>query len=1246
LVPKEYAERLLATRGQVAPERRVVTILFSDMEGSTAMAEGLDPEEVLEVMDGAFDVLIEPVYRYEGTVARLMGDAVLAFFGAPVAHEDDPERAVRAALAIVEGAGEYAARLERKQGISSFNVRVGVHTGLVVVGEVGSDLRVEYTAMGDAINLASRMEQHAPPGGILITHDTYRHVRGVFDVEPQDPLAVKGKAEPVQTYLVQRAKARAFRKPMRGVEGIETRMVGREAELKRLQEAFFAVMEDGELQQATVVGEAGVGKSRLLHEFDIWAEALPELYYYFRGRAFPEMQSLPYGLLRDLIAFRFQIQDSDSPREVRVKLEEGVAAALIPGRGRHEEGDPALCAQRIGQLLGFELGDGSPRRGAEEDAQQVRDRALEHLGSYFRGMAAQAPVLILLEDLHWADDSSLDALSQLVLTLTDRPAMVVAAARPALYERRPYWGEGQAFHQRQLLEPLSKWDSRRLVAEILQKVEAVPLALRDLVVSGAEGNPFFIEELIKMLVEDGVIIKGGDQWRLAPSRLTEVRVPTTLTGVLQGRLDRLPVDERTILQQASVVGRLFWDRAIMRICESADDGFGQDAVVEKLSALRGREMVFQHEISTFVDAQEYLFKHALLREVTYESVLRKVRRIYHGMVAEWLLEQGGDRAEEYTSLIADHLELAGRGVEAADYLLHAGDRARALWAHQEAIRAYERALALLKEQGDQARAAKTLMKLGLTYNNAFEFGRARDAYEEGFALWQLAGEVEPGATLPSAPHALRVGFAVASVLDPTMARDSNSGLLIDQLFSGLAEETPEMDIVPNVAQSWEVSEGGRRYTFHLRGDLLWSDGTPLTAADFEYSWKRTLNPTTRSPNARLLFDVVGARGFHQGETDDPDSVCVRALDDTTLVVELVAPTGYFPHLLAFSATYPLPRHAVERHGVAWTQVENIVTNGPYRLETWKRDERATLVRDHAYHGRFGGNVQRVEVSPLSDASSRLELYEADGLDLFHLCDLPPAELDRARNRHAGDYVSVPELATEYLGFNAKRPPFDDPRVRRAFVLATDRERMSEVALQGELPATGGFVPRGMPGHSAGIALPYDAEQAQQLLAQAGYPEGRGFPAVTLLHSQKRTVQGDYLLAEWTANLGIEIERDCPDGGAFFERLAAERPELWLIAWTADYPDPDNFLRVGYPPPGDTGWRNDAYYRLIDQARRVTDQNERTEMYQQADRILIQEAALMPYAYGCCHLLVKPWVRRHPVSAPQFWFWKDVVIEPH
>ena len=597
----------MAAQGQVSGERRTATILFCDVKSSTALAEALDPEDVLEIMNGAFEVFMEPITRCGGTLARLMGDAVLAFFGAPIAHEDDPERACRAALDIVSGTRRYAEELEQERGISGFSVRVGIHTGLVVVGEVGSDLRVEYTAMGDAINLASRLEQNAPPGGILISHDTYRRVQGVFDVLAQEPLAVRGKANPVHTYLVQRAKPRAFRLPSLGVEGIETRMVGREAELKHLQEAFYTAMEDGELQMVTLSGEAGVGKSRLLHEFDVWSELLPEQVYYFKGRAFPEMRNQAYGLLRDLVAFRFQIQDSDTAATVRERLETGVGEAL--GGDQNSDRAPKIAkrAHLIGHLVGFEQGDSPYLANVRDDPQQLRDQALAHLADYFRGMAEQLPVLILLEDLQWADDSSLDALNHLALALSEQPLMIVSAARPELFERRPHWGEGQSFHRRLALEPLSKWDSRRLVAEILQRVDQVPDLLRDLIVAGAVGNPFFIEELIKMLIEDGVIVKGEEAWQVAPGRLDDVRVPQTLNGVLQARLDRLPLEERTVLQQASVVGRLFWDQAVARIrSASTREELDEGEVMDRLSALREREMVFHRETSAFAGTQEYI----------------------------------------------------------------------------------------------------------------------------------------------------------------------------------------------------------------------------------------------------------------------------------------------------------------------------------------------------------------------------------------------------------------------------------------------------------------------------------------------------------------------------------------------------------------------------------------------------------------------------------------------------------------
>ena len=1241
LVPKELAERLLATRGQLGRERRTVTILFSDVKGSTALAEDLDPEDVMEIMDGAFDALIEPVYCYEGTLARLMGDAVLAFFGAPIAHEDDPERAIRAALEIAAGARQYAETLERERGIGGFNVRVGIHTGLVVVGEVGSDLRVEYTAMGDAINLASRLEQHAPPGGILVSHDTYRNVRGVFDVLAQEPLLVKGKTEPVQTYLVQRAKPRAFRKPVRGVEGIETRTVGREAELKHLRDAFHTAVVDRELQLVTMSGEAGVGKSRLLYEFDTWSELLPEQFYYFRGRAVPEMQNLPYGLLRDLVAFRFEIQESDAAGLVREKLEAGVGVAL------GDDGSSQAAAHLIGHLLGFEIIRSTHLEGVKDDAQTMRDQALGYLTAYFRGMAARLPVLILLEDLHWADDSSLDTLNHLALSLRDCPVMVACAARPTLFERRPHWGEGQSFHSRLEVQPLSKWDSRRLVAEILQRVDQVPDTLRDLIVIGAEGNPFFVEELIKMLVEDSVIVTGEDEWRVEPDRLAGVRVPSTLTGVLQARVDRLPLEERTVLQQASVVGRLFWDQAVARINESADEGLEPDTIADRLSTLRGREMVFQRETSVFADAREYLFKHALLREVAYESLLKRLRRVYHGLVADWLLEQSGERAEEYTSLIADHLELAGRTEEAVDYLLQAGDRARGLYAHQEAIRAYEQALRYLQEQAarseeperDLRRAARTLMKLGLTYHNAYEFRASRQAYEEGFALWQRAGESEPAVPPPPAPHALRIKTVhPARVLDPTMA-DANSAVALMQLFSGLVEMAPEMDVVPGVARSWEVLEGGRKYVFHLRNDGRWSDGAPVTAGDFAYAWKRLLDPATGAGEASLLYDIKGARAFHRGEGGRED-VGVHALDEVTLAVELEEPTGYWLHLLTVPLTYPLPRHVVEAHGKAWTEVGNLVTNGPFRLESWQPERSMVLSRNPGYRGRFPGNIQRVEVSSQGDPLAPEEAGSVDVLFGFPLLKT----IDTTLQRQGEIYRSQPALTTDYLGLNPSRPPLDDPRVRRAFALAIDRETLSYEDQWGGYPATGGFVPPGMPGHSPGIGLPYDPDGARQILAEARYPEGSGFPVIESLAQPGNALKSTYLQEQWREVLGVEMAWHFVDGDTFFDLLDREPPHMFLATWVADYPDPDSFLRLGIRRL--TRWRNEVYDGLVAAAKGAMDQEKRLKLYQQADRILVEEAPIVPLLYGCWHWLQKPWVRKLPASPMAIWHYKDMILELH
>jgi predicted ATPase len=494
----------------------------------------------------------------------------------------------------------------------------------------------------------------------------------------------------VQAYVVTRAKPRAFRIRQRGVEGVETRMIGREAELRQLEEALHGTVEDGEGQVITVSGEAGVGKSRLMHEFDKWVELLPETVFYFKGRASPEMQNLPYALIRDLFAFRFHIRDSDRPSVVRKKMERGIGEAM----GESSQ----MRAHFIGQLLGYDFRKSPHLRAVLDDAKQIRNRALIYLGDYCKAVAATEPTLILLEDIHWADDGSLDALNHLARTTQQARLLMVCTARPTLFERRPHFGEAQPSHTRLALYPLSKRGSRRLFEEIMQRTPEVPEALRELVVSGADGNPFYIEELIKMLIQDGVIVKGDPDWRIESGRLASIRVPPSLMGILQARLDGLPADERTILQRASVVGRRFWDSTVERISEAAEKRMSQEETQRALSAVRQKEMIFRREVSAFAETEEYLFKHAILREVTYESVLKRERRAYHQLVAEWLIERSGERAGEYTGLIADHLELAGRTEEARVYLRRAAQRASSQYANAEALSYLTRALDLTPEE--------------------------------------------------------------------------------------------------------------------------------------------------------------------------------------------------------------------------------------------------------------------------------------------------------------------------------------------------------------------------------------------------------------------------------------------------------------------------------------------------------------------------------------------------------------------
>jgi oligopeptide transport system substrate-binding protein len=671
-------------------------------------------------------------------------------------------------------------------------------------------------------------------------------------------------------------------------------------------------------------------------------------------------------------------------------------------------------------------------------------------------------------------------------------------------------------------------------------------------------------------------------------------------------------------------------------------------VESSLSALRDREMVYERETSAFAEAREYMFKHTLLRETTYGSMLKKLRRSYHGLVADWLIQESGERATELTGMIADHLELAGRSAEAVDYLLRAGDQARLLYAQEEASAYYQRALAILKEGEQVEQAARTLMKLGLTYHTAFAFHRSRDAYDEAFSLWQRATGTEEVGSLPKAPHALRLPFVEPLTLDPSSLYDVASEAIMTQLFWGLVELNSQLDVLPGLARYWEVTEGGRRYAFHLRDDARWSDGEPVTAADFVCMVHRMLHPITGSYMASLLHCIRGARAYNEGEASGPEGIGLYALDRYQLVMELEEPIAYALHLFALGR--PVPRHAIQVHGDAWAEAGHIVTNGPFVLTSWERGVSMTLECNSDYRGQVRGNVHRVELHflPWDDWAAQLAMYEADELDVLDLRNFPPSALDDARRRHAGEYISAPDLSTFGIAFDAAHPPFDDPRVRQALAMAIDRETLSGIVLAGtQYPATGGFVPPRMPGHSPGIGLPHDVAYAQRLLADAGYPGGRGLAALEalVLDSPSSLREGEFVQRCWREHLGVRSTW----AGLGYEDLQTRwhTADVGSIRWSADYPDPDSFLRVAMAGSrAYTQWSNEAYDRLVEEARMIKNAQERIRAYREADRILTQSAGVVPLLYGRNNLLMKPWLRNCVPSPTGNWFWKDVIIEPH
>ncbi|HEX2697887.1 MAG TPA: adenylate/guanylate cyclase domain-containing protein, partial [Anaerolineales bacterium] len=713
-IPRELQAKLESarTRGGMTGERRIITILFCDVKGSTAAAEKLDPEEWTEIINNAFEYMIRPIYKYEGLVPRLMGDAILAFFGAPIAHEDDPQRAALAALDIQSSIEPYSQEIREKHGID-FKVRVGINTGLVVVGEIGSDLRLEYTAIGDAINLAARMEQTAEPGTIQITEETHKLIAPFFEFESLGESQIKGKAAPVKTFRLMAVKKTPGQ--LRGVEGLSSPLVGREAELSVL-ETRLQQLAKGKGSFIAITGEAGLGKTSLIAEARHRSVKEAKVNW-LEGHAVSYAQSISYFPWRQVIRQAIGAGENDTPSEVRGKLNYACECCKLPG------GDTPF----IEAMLAVES-EKSLKEVSGYEGEALVARITEATRGYFCGMAREVPLVIVLDDLHWMDAASLNLFADMADLIQENPILFVGMTRPD--QEAASWKfindvHGQlsnGFHQI-ALEPLPRDKTETLLTNLLG-IQELPREVHQAIMDKAEGNPFFVEEIIRSLIETKQIVRANSHWEIA-AEIKDISLPNTLTGVLGARIDRLPDQTKHILQIASVIGRSFDQRVLNAMNDSKTDLEAHIQNLEQAGLIQAAQ--------TRGEAG-FIFRHALVQDAAYSSILLKTRRELHTRVGTILEEIYTDRLEEFASLLAHHF-YAAKVPRSLKYDLLAGEKAAHLYANTEAATHFSRALDAAKQFGsDTAQMAQIFSQLGHAYELTGQHPQALSTYDAMLAF--------------------------------------------------------------------------------------------------------------------------------------------------------------------------------------------------------------------------------------------------------------------------------------------------------------------------------------------------------------------------------------------------------------------------------------------------------------------------------------------------------------------------------
>ncbi len=666
--PKFLADKILTSRSSIEGERKLVTVLFADVANYTAIAEMLDPEEVHEIIDGCFKILMNEIHRYEGTINQFTGDGIMAIFGAPVAHEDHTQRACYASLAIQKALAEYAGCLKEDYDIE-FKMRIGLNSGPVVVGAIGDDLRMDYTAVGDTTNLAARMEREARPGSIFVSKNAYSIAKNYFEFLPLGEMEIKGKKKPQEAYELIRVGEERTRLKALASRGL-TKFVGRKNSMAALKDPFDRALA-GSGQVVGIVGEAGVGKSRLLLEL---INQLPSAEFIcLEGRCLRYGESILYMPILEILRSYFDLKQEDRDDIIHRKINEKINSL-----------DEKLvsCIAPLQELLTQSTEDESY---LALDPRQKREKTFESLRELFITESRYKPLMLVFEDVHWIDKTSEEFLDHLVGAIANSHIMLVILYRS---EYSHPW-DSKSYYTKIGLNQLRTASSNQMVTALLETSQAAT-ELNQLILNRSSGNPLFMEEFTYSLLESGSIQKQGRQFVLT-SPASDIQLPDTIQGIIAARLDRLDDRLKHIMQVASVIGREFRFHILQAIT-----GMGEE-IKSRLHHLQGLELIYEKRL---LPDLEYIFKHALTQEVAYNSLLQKRRKAIHRKIAIAMEEIFADRLEAFVEIIAYHYSKSGELNKAYQYLKLSGQKAIRKFSNWEAFQFYRTAFSILDKMKD------------------------------------------------------------------------------------------------------------------------------------------------------------------------------------------------------------------------------------------------------------------------------------------------------------------------------------------------------------------------------------------------------------------------------------------------------------------------------------------------------------------------------------------------------------------